>query len=147
MIVTPYDGSVLADLALRRAIALGDRLERPVLAVTVVPHENEAYARQKGWVDEDEPFRSATIKARLRERIEEVDPDVDFEYVPIGRHSPAGQIANRIRQFGRSNDASIVVVGSENAGHVVSGLASIGAKVAAEDAYDVYIVRPESVPI
>jgi hypothetical protein len=38
----------------------------------------------------------------------------------------------------------MVFLGSENAGHIVTSVNSVGASVAAEDSYDVVIVRDRS---
>ncbi|WP_092817806.1 hypothetical protein [Halopenitus malekzadehii] len=40
----------------------------------------------------------------------------------------------------------MVFIGSENAGQIVTGITSVGATVAAEDAYDVVIIRTRSPP-
>ena len=41
----------------------------------------------------------------------------------------------------READASMVFIGSENAGNLVTAVSSVGAHVAANDQYDVVIVR------
>jgi hypothetical protein len=44
----------------------------------------------------------------------------------------------------REEDASMVFLGSENAGHLVSAVGSVGSTVATDEAYDVVIVRHRS---
>jgi hypothetical protein len=44
----------------------------------------------------------------------------------------------------REEDASMVFLGSENSGHLVSAVSSVGPSVAADEAYDVVIVRDRS---
>ena len=43
----------------------------------------------------------------------------------------------------RDEDASVVFIGSDNAGSLVSSVSSVGSTVAADEAYDVFIVRHE----
>ena len=62
--VVPFDGSKLAKAALVRAVEYSTALEEDVTAVTVIP-ERKRYAREKGWIEENEPrlntpFRSPT---------------------------------------------------------------------------------------
>jgi hypothetical protein len=54
---------------------------------------------------------------------------------------PQRTVANRVRDVARSVDASIVFLGSENAGRLVTNLTSVGSSIAADSAYDVVIVR------
>lgn len=139
--VVPFDGSDLAEAALGRAIEFAAVLDEPVVAVVVVPTENRAYARERGWIAEDEPFEPKTVVSRLREQVLEVDPEAAFDHVVVDEYATSGTIASRIRRFARGVDASMVFVGSENAGRVVSGIGSVGATVAGEPTYDVVIVR------
>ncbi|MFB6102854.1 MAG: hypothetical protein ABEJ73_09840 [Haloplanus sp.] len=59
----------------------------------------------------------------------------------VGRRATPGTIASQIRSIARDADASMVFIGSENAGRLVTSLSSVGETVAADDAYDVVIVR------
>jgi nucleotide-binding universal stress UspA family protein len=68
-------------------------------------------------------------------------PSAEFRYEVVGRRATPGTIASRLREQARAADASMVFVGSENAGRLVSSLSSVGETVAADDAYDVVIVR------
>ncbi|SDM95746.1 Nucleotide-binding universal stress protein, UspA family [Halogranum gelatinilyticum] len=139
--VVPFDGSELATAALDRAVTLGDALGEPVVAVSVVRRNDAPYARKKGWLDADEPFDLETIVERLREQVAEAAPDAEFRHTTIGRFTTDSEVARAIRGLTREVDATVVFVGSDNAGRIVSSLSSIGTKVATDVAYDVYIVR------
>ncbi|WIV67654.1 universal stress protein [Natrialbaceae archaeon AArc-T1-2] len=143
--VVPFDGSDLAEAALRKATAYGDALEEDVVAVTVVP-ERKRYAREKGWIDEDEPYDVAAAVEALRERAETVAPEASFEYERIREFPPAEGIADRIERLALEHDATVLFLGSDNVGRVVTPLASVAVNVTAEDAYDVYLVRDTNPP-
>ncbi len=57
------------------------------------------------------------------------------------RISPEAQIAERIERLVRDHDPSVVFLGSENVGRVVTPLTSVGVHVAGDRSYDVYVVR------
>ena len=139
--VVPFDGSELARAALARAIRFAAALEEDVLAVSVVPKENASYARERGWLDEDESFDVDAVVARLHRQVTEVAPNADYRHLVVAKYAPPGQIANRIREVARGEEASMVFVGSENAGRLITSLSSVGKRVATGDAYDVVIVR------
>jgi nucleotide-binding universal stress UspA family protein len=139
--VVPFDGSRLAVAALERAVDVGAALDESVVAVSVVRRNDAAYARKKGWLDADEPFDLETVVERLRERVAETAPEAEFRHTTIGRFTTDSEIARAIRGVTREVDATVVFVGSDNAGRIVSSLSSVGTKVATDVAYDVYIVR------
>lgn len=139
--LVPFDGSELAEAALLSAAEFGTVLGESVLAVTVVPSRDVDYAREKGWIDPDESFDEDLIVTRLREQIAATAPDASFEYVTVDRYAPTGAIAKRIRRIARDRSATLVFLGSENAGRMVTNISSVGRSVAADDAYDVVIVR------
>ena len=112
-----------------------------MIAVSVIPEDNASYARERGWIEPDAPFDRTDAVATLHEAVAAHAPDAEFRYAVVGRHATPGTIASRIRTVAKDADASMVFVGSENAGHVVSSLSSVGDTVAADDAYDVVIVR------
>jgi len=138
-LVVPYDGSELAKTALIRAVQFDTVFEQGVVAVVVVPRNNTTYARTRGWIDQDEPFDRTAVVSRLRESVEEIAPAARFEHISVGRNAPAGTIANKIRKFARNKQASIVFIGSENAGRMVGSL-SVGSSVSAEQSYDTMII-------
>lgn len=139
-VVVPYDSSERAKAALKRANEFTDR-PGTVIAVVVIPNENERYARERGWIEGGEEFEPRVIVNRLQAEVEAIDPDATFEYVVAGRYAQAGQIASEIRDFAKDRDAQLVVLGSENAGRIVSNVSSVASTVTADSAYDVLIVR------
>jgi nucleotide-binding universal stress UspA family protein len=139
--VVPFDGSELAKTALVRAVEFGTVLDERVVAVSVIPADNASYARENDWLEPDESFDLDTVVGRLHQDVAAHAPNAEFRYDVVGRRSTPGTIASRIRKQAESVDASMVFVGSENAGRLVSSLSSVGDTVAAADAYDVVIVR------
>ncbi|AGB15515.1 universal stress family protein [Halovivax ruber XH-70] len=142
-LVVPFDGSDLASAALARAVQFDSILDEGVLVISIVPVGNVDYAVARGWIDESDAFDRDRILAALRDRATQIAPDAAFHYRLTDRYAPIGTIANQIRQFARSNDASILFVGSENAGRIVRAV-SVGQSVSADRAYDTMIVsHPE----
>lgn len=139
--VVPFDGSDLAAAALVRAAELAAVMDESVVAVAAVPEGNADYARERGWLGPDEPFDLESVVGSLRERVDALAPTAEFRSVTVDRYAPPGTIAGRLRRVAREEDASMVFVGSENAGSLVTSISSVGGSVAAEDAYDVVIVR------
>ena len=140
-LVVPFDGSALAEAALDRAAQFSETFDAELLAVTVIPNGNAAYARERGWLDADEPFDRERIVRRLREMVLTVAPSASFTDVLVDRSAPYGTIALRIRTLARELNAAMVFIGSENAGRIVTSVSSVGANVATENSYDVVIVR------
>ena len=139
--LVPFDGSALATAALDRAVQFGDVFDRPVVAVAVVPQGNAEYARDRGWIDADEPFDHETIVTRLREQVNEHASEATFRDERVPRTARPGSIARELRRVARAVGASMVFVGSDNAGRLVTSLSSVGGNVAADLTYDVVIVR------
>lgn len=144
-LVVPFDGSTLSKAALVRAAQFETVLSEPVLVIAVIPKDNAAYASERGWIDRNDPFDEAAIISHLQSIVTELAPDADFNYVFVDRHAPRGTIANRIRRFARDHDASIVFVGSENAGRIVHSI-TVGTSVTADSAYDTMIISDETLP-
>lgn len=138
-LVVPYDGSELAKTALIRAAQFDAVFDQGVVAVSVVPQNNSSYARARGWIDPEASFDGEAIVDALRQSVDEIAPDAAFRHLSVGRNAPAGTIANKLRQFAREQDASIVFIGSENAGRMVGSL-SVGSSVSAEQSYDTMII-------
>jgi len=139
--VIPFDGSDLAEAALVRAVEFSQVLEESVVAVTVIPKGNIEYAREHGWIGPDESFEMNRVVETLHEQVINLAPQADFRHLTVDRYAPSGTIASELRRFATSEDASMVFIGSENAGGVVTSLSSVGGSVAAEDSYDVVIVQ------
>jgi nucleotide-binding universal stress UspA family protein len=113
--------------------------------VSVIPKGNTEYARERGWIDETESFDAETVVSHLEEMVAERAPAATFQHMFVDRHAPRGTIANRIRRFAREHDASIVFVGSDNAGRMVRGI-TVGASVAGDRSYDTMIISHEVLP-
>ncbi|SFR33600.1 Nucleotide-binding universal stress protein, UspA family [Halogeometricum rufum] len=148
-LLVPFDGSELAAAALTRATQFGYAFDEDTLAVSVIPDGNVEYARERGWLDAGEAFDRETVVSRLHERVADRSPSADFQYEAVDRYATPGTIANRLRKVARREEASMVFVGSENAGHIVTTLSSVGSRVAADGAYDVVVVRhrqPREIP-
>ena len=143
--VVPFDGSELAEAALVRAVEYGDALEEDVTAVTVIP-ERKRYAREKGWIGEDEAYDVEAVVERLREQVHSLTPDVSFEYEQIREFPPEARIAGHIEQLALEHDPSVVFLGSDNVGRVVTPLTSVGVHIAADESYDVFVVRQRAPP-
>lgn len=142
-LVVPYDGSALAEAAIDRAEQFRSSADEEIVVVTVIPN-NESYARERGWLQDDEAFTLNAVVSTLRERTVASRDGVSFRYVTVGRYAATGTIASRIRTEIQRVGAEVVFIGSDNAGRVVTSIASVGSKVAAEDAYDIFIVRRPS---
>ncbi|ARS89794.1 universal stress protein [Natrarchaeobaculum aegyptiacum] len=140
-IVVPFDGSPLAEAALVRATDLCDALEQPVLAVSVIPRGNAKYARERGWLEPGEAFDGDAIVGSLHRQVTSLAPSANFRHEAVGRYAPTGSIARTIRRVAIEENASMVVLGSENAGRIVTAMSTVGTNVAADDRYDVLIVR------
>ncbi|WP_135829230.1 universal stress protein [Halorussus halobius] len=140
-ILVPFDGSSLAKSALVRATELRDVFDERVLAVSIVPTANAAYAREHGWIGPDEEYDRHSAVDQLGREVAELAPAAGFRHQFVGRHASAGTIARKIRDVGQEVDASLVVIGSDNAGSLVSSIHSVGTSVASDDAFDVFIVR------
>lgn len=140
-VVVPFDGSELAVAALERGRELAELFGPPLQVVTVIPNGNVKYARERGWLDAGEEFDPERVVSGLARTVETVAPDADFEYRVVGRYAQPGTIASRIRQFTREVDAAIVVLGSDNAGRIVTNVSSVAGPVASSADYDLHIVR------
>jgi nucleotide-binding universal stress UspA family protein len=143
--VVPFDGSELAEAALVRAVEYGTALEEETVAVSVVP-ERKRYAEEKGWIDDEGVFDVDRVVAALRDRVEELAPEASFEYERIREFPPEERIADHIERLALRHDPSVVFLGSDNVGRVVTPLTSVGVHLAAEESYDVFIVRHPSPP-
>ncbi|GAA0653281.1 universal stress protein [Salarchaeum japonicum] len=139
-IVVPFDGSELSRAALRRARQFQSVLDERLVAVTVV-ERNAERARERGWLDDEEEFDADRVVGAIHEAVAELAPEADFRHELLGRRASAGAVARHVRSMAREEDANIVFVGSENAGNLVSSVSSVGSSVAADDYYDVFIVR------
>lgn len=139
--LVPFDGSPLSATALLRAAAFSAVDDDAVVAATVIKADNAIYAREMGWLDGDEPFDLEGIVARLREEVAALVPGADFRHEVVDKRAPPGIVSRRLRKVAGELGASLVAVGSDNAGHVAVSLSSVGGSLASGDDYDVLIVR------
>ena len=153
--LVPFDGSPLSRAALARARLYALALEAApadvrrealrqgptdVIAMVVVP-DSERYARRKGWLEEDEPFSVRAAVERLHQQVTDLDPGASFEFERVDGAATAGTISHRLRRRAEAAEVSVVFVGSRNAGRIITPLTSVGGGVAADEDYDVHIVR------
>lgn len=141
-IVAPFDDTQLSRAGLERARDLAAALDLDLWAFSVIPRNNKEYARERGWIEDTEPFDRERIIDRLSVTVDHLAPGAEFEYEFVDRRAAPGAIAGEIRKFAKRVDAKLIVIGSENAGHIVTSVSSVGGAVAANPAYDVMIVRP-----
>ena len=144
-LLVPFDGSDLAEAALRRAREFASYRDEAVVALTVVP-EDESFAEERGWIEPGEPYDPEAVCTEFELRIAEIDDDVTFrcEHPPPSEHPTATAIDNvtqTIRSVAAELDVSIIFVGSENAGRVSMPVTSVGGPLSTDAKYDVHIVR------
>ncbi|WP_254272106.1 universal stress protein [Haloarcula marina] len=143
-LLVPFDGSDLSTAALERATEFSEYTGEDVVALVVIPNEPD-YALERNWLTPNDPFDHEAIAERFRERIAEIAPDAQFRYeVPDDVSSMASNttdVVRTIRAVAHDIDASIVFIGSENAGRVSTPVSSVGAPVSEDPQYDVHIVR------
>ena len=144
VLLVPFDGSALSKAALRRAMEFADYRGEEITALSVIP-DDAAYTRERGWLDADEVFTVEAVADRLREQAESVAPSASFRYeIPEDVSSMAStttDITRTIRKVAHEEGASIVFVGSENAGRVSTPVCSVGSPVSEDPEYDVHIIR------
>ena len=143
-LLVPFDGSDLAADALEKAATFGELLDEEVVALTVIPDDAD-YARDRGWITEGEPFDIEAIEAGMQVRAKEVAPEVTFRTERVSSDEPTAtptkNVVREIRRVAGEIEASIVFIGSRNAGSVIAPQSSVGSPVASDQRYDVYVVR------
>jgi nucleotide-binding universal stress UspA family protein len=142
--LVPFDDSPLSRTALRRAGEFGQAMDEEVVALVVVPPSTE-YAREKGWIEGDEPFDADRIARGLGATAEELAPETSVRVETTDetdyRASLTTDVARRIRQVAAELDATVLFIGTANAGSVVTPVASVGSPVSDDPRYDVHLVR------
>lgn len=134
-----FDGSALSETALRRATTFADATDERVVVVSVVPTD-EALAEAYG-LTEDGEYDPAQAADRLREAVGDVAPEAEFRTASADAYAGKGLIAREITRAATEEAASVVFVGSDNAGRIVQPVSSVGGAVASEGDFDVFIVR------
>lgn len=142
--LVPFDDSPLSRTALRRAGEFAEAMDEDVVALVVVPPSVE-YAREKGWLDPDEPFDQERIVRGLRGAVRDLAPvaEVRVEATEETDHraSVTTDVVRRIRQVAAEVEATVLFVGSANAGSVATPVTSVGSPVSDDPQYDVHVVR------
>lgn len=139
-VMVAFDGSALSEAALRRGAELGDTLDTPLVATSVVPTD-PLYARKQGWVMPEATYDPETQAESLASRVAELAPEASFNLETLGHDVGPRDVAKQLRATAYDMDAEVVVLGSENAGRVVSPVSSVADTVVSSVLYDVYIVR------
>lgn len=134
--LVPFDGSDLSKAALKRAKEFAT--DEEIVALTVIPSGTK-YARKKGWSDPREDFEE--LRETLEAEVHDIASGATFEFMRTESRPPTAKVAKIIRRKARSHDASVVFLGSANAGKKMSPVASVGPGVASDESYDVYIAR------
>lgn len=149
VLLVPFDGSGLSTEALRRATEFSEYTDESVLALSVVP-ETPEYAVERGWIDEGDSYDPAAIGEQFADQVAAVAPDAEFRCeIPEDVSSMASvttDVIRTIREVAYEVDASIVFIGSENAGRVTAPVCSVGAPLSEDPGYDVHIVRHVAQP-
>jgi nucleotide-binding universal stress UspA family protein len=136
--LVPFDGSSVSEAALARAVEHGRALEKPVVAVSIIP-TGDTYAERRKWIQPDEEFAVESASAELRRKIEETTDDAERTFAETGAYSPDDGLTGRVRQIARDVDASVLFVGSGDG--TSEAITTPFGDVAAEAEYDIHIVR------
>jgi nucleotide-binding universal stress UspA family protein len=143
-ILAPYDGSDLSRTAVNRAAEFADYRDEGALVLTVIP-DDSTFALQRGWIDEGEQYDPTAVEARFRTEIESIAPEATFQTERPDSPAPAAaardNVARTIRRVAAEVDASILFIGSDNAGRVSTPADSVGSPISTDAEYDVHIVR------
>ncbi|MEF8857011.1 MAG: universal stress protein [Haloplanus sp.] len=144
-LLVPFDGSTLAEMALQRAREFANYRGEEVVALTVVP-EDEEFAVERGWIEPGEPYVPEDVCTEFELRVKEIDADAVFRCErPIASEHPTAttidDITHTIRQVAAELDVSIIFIGSENAGRVSTPVTSVGSPLSTDAKYDIHIVR------
>lgn len=142
--LVPFDGSALSKAALERARDFADHTGRELIALTVIPPDEE-YARERDWTDADGTFDPETLAARLEAEVADIAPNATFRWEQTEAVSTLASttmdVSRTIRKVAHDVEADVVFIGSENAGRVAAPVTSVGEPVSEDPAYDVFIVR------
>jgi len=144
-LLVPYDGSDLSTAALDRAEEFATYRGEAIVVLTVVP-DDEAFALERGWIDAGEEYDHEVICDRFERDVSDHAPDAEFRCErPSESDSMTAtvidDITRTIREMAHDVDASIVFIGSENAGRVSTPITSVGSPISKDQEYDVHIVR------
>jgi nucleotide-binding universal stress UspA family protein len=136
--LVPFDGSPVADAALRRAVEHGRALERKVLAVSFVPTGAE-FVERRTWIEPADDFAASEASAALKRKIAEATDETELVYEETGAGSPADGIADALRGTAEDVEADVLFVGLENG--TSDALETRFGSISPSAGYDVHIVR------
>jgi len=143
--LVPFDGSALSEAALARAAEFASVMDEEIVVLSVVPVDEDDFAVERGWIDEGEPYDPDAVVERLRSQVADIAPDATFRCErPEDVSSVASvttDVVRTIRAVAQEVGATVVFVGSENAGRVSTPVSSVGDPVSEDGRYDVHIVR------
>lgn len=138
--VVAFDGSDISRAALSRAVTLAAGVDGSVTALTVIPSRNKQYARDHGWIADDEEWDRERVLTAIRESIEDVTPNASFAYRMVDKYAPRGRIGRVLRDDAEAADVDVFVIGSANTGRIFTSLTSVTPSVAV-GSFDIYVVR------
>jgi nucleotide-binding universal stress UspA family protein len=144
VLLVPFDGSSLSQAALERAAEFSEYRGEEVVVLSVIPDSVEL-ALERDWLDPEETFDIDKIAEKLEGQAAKIAPKARFR-AEIPEHvssmaSNTTDVVRTIRTVANEEDASIIFIGSENAGRVSTPVTSVGAPVSEDPQYDVHIVR------
>ncbi|EJN58793.1 universal stress protein [Halogranum rubrum] len=144
VLLVPFDGSELSRAALTRAAQYAEYTGDELVALTVIPDSPEL-ARQRGWLDPADTFDEGVIGRKLRQQVLDIAPNATYRSELVENDDPVAttaiDVVRTIRRVAADVDASVLFLGSENAGRVSAPLASVGNPLSEDPQYDVFIVR------
>jgi len=145
VLLVPFDGSELSKAALERATEFAEYRDEEVVALSVIPNDEE-YLQNQGLLAKNKSLDVGSLRAEFERGVREVAPDVTFRCeTPDSSDSMTAtvidDITRTIRQVASDVDASIIFIGSENAGRVSTPVTSVGSPISKDPRYDVHIVR------
>lgn len=144
VLLVPFDGSQLAAAALERATAFAEFYDDEVLVLTALP-DDAGFARERGWIADDESYDTEVVAERLERQVREIAPEATYRIerpdMVASCAWTAIDVARTIRDVAHEVDASVVFIGSDNAGRVTTPVTSVGSPISKDPHYDVHIVR------
>lgn len=139
--VVPFDGTPLSREALLRATEFAPVKDATVVAVSIIPHDNKKYAKEQGWLDDESAYEVESVVRRLKSQVKEIAPDAEYHHRVVDRWANSGTIAARLKRFIRDEDTSMVFLGSENAGNIITSVSNIGPRLTTKNQVDIVLVR------
>ena len=138
--LVPFDDSNLARAALVRAGEYAEALDEDVTVVSVIPEEDAAYARMKGWIDDDDEYSVHDVAEDLHQRVTDYQSSAAFRYERADM-GVSSAVADEIKTVADEILPSVVFLGTDNIGEVAQPVTSVAGGVAENAEYDVHIVR------